>query len=57
MARKTADLEICSYVDHDWDQVWAILCPVMREGRTYAIDADVSAEQMYTTWIEHPVAT
>lgn len=43
-------LEIRSYAPADFDTVWSILEPVLREGRTYALPRDMSREQALTYW-------
>jgi GNAT superfamily N-acetyltransferase len=38
------------YQPGDWQTVWAILEPVFRAGDTYAIPADIAADEARTAW-------
>jgi L-amino acid N-acyltransferase YncA len=50
-------LEIRSYAPGDCNIVWAILEPVLREGRTYALPRDMSREQALAYWTAPDRAT
>lgn len=44
--------EVTEQTEADWPEVWAILEPVFREGRTYPLPQDVSEEDAKTYWIK-----
>jgi len=41
----------------DWPFIWDILRPVFRDGRTYAVDRDITEAEAKAMWMDAPVAT
>ena len=60
MARRkgmgVSDLIIRPVRDADREALWPILRDVVRPGDTYAIDPDISREDLLATWCEAPAA-
>lgn len=46
------DLEIRPFAESDWGEVWGILEPVFRAGRTYPQPRDISEPQARVVWLE-----
>jgi ribosomal protein S18 acetylase RimI-like enzyme len=40
------------FKESDWNEVWAILEPVFREGESFPQSTDITEEQAYRSWIE-----
>lgn len=50
------DILIRLYQPEDWRQVQAIIEPVIRAGETYALDPNMTSQEMHQAWIEQPAA-
>jgi L-amino acid N-acyltransferase YncA len=50
-------INIHSYEDQDWPQVWSVLEPVFRLGQTYAFPPDISEVEAHKAWVETPQQT
>jgi RimJ/RimL family protein N-acetyltransferase len=54
---ETSPINIRSFDEQDWPQVWGVLEPVFREGQTYAYPPDISAAEAHKAWVEIPLFT
>ncbi len=50
-------MEIRTYKESDWKQVWSIIEPVFRAGETYAYSPDLTEKDAHNVWIEVPEET
>ncbi|MEJ2012083.1 MAG: GNAT family N-acetyltransferase [Anaerolineales bacterium] len=50
-------MEIRKMQAGDWPEVWAVLEPTLRAGRTYAFDPAIDQAEAHRYWVEIPVAT
>ncbi|MBK1696153.1 GNAT family N-acetyltransferase [Rhodovibrio salinarum] len=50
-------VDIRLFEDADWPEVWRIVAPVFRAGRTYAVATDISAQAARAMWVDTPTAT
>ena len=50
-------IEIRVFAENDWDEVWQMIEPVFREGKTYAYPTDISKQEAYEFWVSAPKAT
>lgn len=54
---KSNPIKIRDYEEDDWQQVWGVLEPVLRQGETYAFPVDISEREAHKAWIETPLQT
>lgn len=50
------EIQIRQFEEIDWPQIQAIIEPVIRAGETYALDPNMTSQEMHQAWIEQPAA-
>jgi len=50
-------MDIRAATQNDWPDIWSMLEPVFRAGKTYAVPRDISEEDAKGIWLDAPAAT
>lgn len=45
------------FEERDWPELWAMIEPVFREGKTYVYDPEITEAEARRIWTEQPLAT
>lgn len=50
-------ISIRLFEEQDWPEIWRIIEPVFRAGKTYAFSPDITEEEAHHAWVEKALAT